>query len=99
MGEGSGIAVSCGVGRRCSSDPAVLWLWGRLVATVFFGPPALEPTHATGAALKRRKGERKKEMTVDINYFGFLSPRVRPSFTMKRGLELPPVDPGPFLPG
>ena len=27
---GSGIAVSCGVGRRRSSDPVLLWLWCRL---------------------------------------------------------------------
>ena len=29
-----GMAVSCGVGHRCSSDPASLWLWCRLAATV-----------------------------------------------------------------
>ena len=27
-----GVAVSCGVGCRCGSDPALLWLWRRLVA-------------------------------------------------------------------
>ena len=27
LGLRSGIALSCGVGRRCSSDPALLWLW------------------------------------------------------------------------
>ena len=26
------VAVSCGVGRRCGSDPILLWLWGRLAA-------------------------------------------------------------------
>ena len=26
--------VSCGVVHRCSSDPALLWLWCRPVATV-----------------------------------------------------------------
>ena len=25
--EGSGIAMSCGVGRRLGSDLALLWLW------------------------------------------------------------------------
>ena len=25
--KGSGIAVSCGVGCRCGSDHALLWLW------------------------------------------------------------------------
>ena len=27
--KGSSIAVSCGVGRRHSWDPALLWLWHR----------------------------------------------------------------------
>ena len=27
---GSGVAVSCGVGRRRGSDLALLWLWRRL---------------------------------------------------------------------
>ena len=27
VGQGSGVAVSCGVGRRCGSDPKLLWLW------------------------------------------------------------------------
>ena len=28
-----GLAMSCDVGHRCSSDPALLWLWHRLAAT------------------------------------------------------------------
>ena len=28
-----GVAVTCGVGHRCSSDPALLCLWCRLAAT------------------------------------------------------------------
>ena len=28
----SGIAMSCGVGQRCGSDPALLWLWCSLAA-------------------------------------------------------------------
>ena len=28
--SGSGIAVSCGIGRRHGSDPTLLWLWSRL---------------------------------------------------------------------
>ena len=27
-----GVAMSCGVGRRGCSDPALLWLWHRLAA-------------------------------------------------------------------
>ena len=30
--QGSGVAVSCGVGHRHGSDPALMWLWYRLAA-------------------------------------------------------------------
>ena len=33
VGSRSGVAVSYGVGHRRGSDPALLWLWCRLVAT------------------------------------------------------------------
>ena len=29
---GSGFALSCGVGRKCGSDPTLLWLWHRPVS-------------------------------------------------------------------
>ena len=44
--------MSCGVVRRCSSDPALLWLWCRLAAVAPIGPPAWESPYAMGAALK-----------------------------------------------
>ena len=31
--KGYSIAVSCGIGHRHSSDPVLLWLWCRQVAT------------------------------------------------------------------
>ena len=46
--------MSCGVGRRHSLDPALLWLWGRPTATAPIGPLAWEPLYAAGAALKRQ---------------------------------------------
>ena len=61
MGSGSGGAVSCGVGGRCSSDPALPWLWCRLEATAPIGLLAWEPPCAEGAALKRQKGKMKKK--------------------------------------
>ena len=44
--------MSCGVGRRCGSDPALLrlWLWHRPVATAPIQPLAWEPPYAAGAA-------------------------------------------------
>ena len=53
--KGAGIAVSCGVGRRCVSDPALLWLWRRLETIAPIRRLAWEPPHAVGAALKRQK--------------------------------------------
>ena len=65
VGWGSGVGVSCGVGCRCGSDPALLWLWYRLVATAPIRPLAWEPPYAAGAAqemAKRQKTKNKKEV-------------------------------------
>ena len=51
----SGIAVSCGLGCKCGSDPALLWLWCRPVATALIRPLAWYPPYAMGVALKRQK--------------------------------------------
>ena len=48
-------AVSCGEGRRCSSDPPLPWLWHRLAAIAPIRPLAWEPPSAARAALKRQK--------------------------------------------
>ena len=65
VGQGSGIAVSCGVGCRHGLDPALLWLWYRPTATAPITPLAGEPPYATGAALeKAKRPERKKEMQI-----------------------------------
>ena len=56
--------MSCGVGRRGGSDPALLWLWRSLAATAPIRPLAWEPPYATGAAqemAKRQKKKKKKE--------------------------------------
>ena len=55
VSEGSGVAVSCGVGRRCSSDPVLLWLWCRPAAVSPIHPLAWELPCALGVALKSRK--------------------------------------------
>ena len=44
------LPVSCGVGCRHGSDPALLWLWLRLVATAPIRPLAWEPPCAAGVA-------------------------------------------------
>ena len=52
VGQGSSVAVSCGVGLRCSSDPVLLWLCCRLAAAAPVPPLAWEPPYAVRAALK-----------------------------------------------
>ena len=51
--------MSCGVGSRHSSDPMLLWLWQRPVATAPIQPLAWEPPYVMGAALKRPKQTKK----------------------------------------
>ena len=47
--------VSCGVGRRCGSDPALSWLWRRPAATAPTRPLAWEPPYDAGTALEKTK--------------------------------------------
>ena len=62
MGQGSGVAVSCGVGRRHGLDLVLLWLWHRPAATAPIRPLAWEPPYAAGAALKKTKKIKKKKL-------------------------------------
>jgi len=55
VGEGSGEAVSCGVGCRHSLDLAWQWLWPRPAAVALILLLAWEPPYAAGAALKSNK--------------------------------------------
>ena len=52
--------MSCGVGRRCGSDPELLWLQCRPVATARIRPLAWEPPHAEGATLEKTKRQQTK---------------------------------------
>ena len=53
--------MSCGVGHRCDSDPAFLWLWRRPVAIAPNGPLAWEPQYAAGVAQEVAKRQKKKK--------------------------------------
>ena len=55
MGWGSAIATKCGVGRRRSLDPELLWLWRRPAAVALIQPLAWERLRATGVALNIKK--------------------------------------------
>ena len=62
----NGIAVSCGVGRRWGSDPALLWLWRRLAATAPVRLLSWEPPYAAAAALKRGVGNEKEFLGINM---------------------------------
>ena len=64
-----GIAMSCGVGRRSSSDPVLLWLWHRPAAIALIWPLAWGPPFATGMALKRQKQTNKQKIKKPRNKF------------------------------
>ena len=53
--------MSCGVGRRYSSDPALLWFWRRLAATAPIRPIAWEHPYTKGATLEKAKRQKKKK--------------------------------------
>ena len=50
MGQGSGVAMSCGIGCRRGSDPMWLWLWPASAGPI--PPLARELPFAVGVALK-----------------------------------------------
>ena len=53
--------MSCGKGHGHGSDPALLWLWCRPVATALIQPLAWELPYATDMALKSKKRKKKKK--------------------------------------
>ena len=53
--------MSSGVGCRRGSDPALLRLWRRPVATAPIQPLAWEPPYAAGAALEKAKRQKKRK--------------------------------------
>ena len=53
--------MSCGVGHRCSLDPALLWLWYRLVATALIRLLTWEPPYASGVALEKTKQQQQQQ--------------------------------------
>ena len=65
MGWGSGVAVSCSVGRRRDSDPTLLWLWQRPATVASILPLAWELPYAVSVALKnKQQNQNKKPPTV-----------------------------------
>ena len=57
--------MSCGVGCRHGSEPALLWLRHRPAAAAPVQPLAWELPYAAGATWKEKKKKREKERNVD----------------------------------
>ena len=53
--------LSRGVGRRCGSDPALLWLWLWPAAIAPIGPLAWQPPYAMGVAQEMAKWQKGKK--------------------------------------
>ena len=65
--------MSCGEGRRLSSDLMLLWLWCRPAAAALIRPLAGEPPCAVGVALKRQEKKKKVQLRIlkNVNIKGF----------------------------
>ena len=59
--------MSSGVGCTCDLDPALLWLWLRPAVTALIRSLAWKLPYATGAALKRPTGKKKKNQIKNFS--------------------------------
>ena len=90
--------MSCGVGCRRGSDPVLLWLWCRPVATAPIRSLAWEPPYAAGAALEKAK--KKTQKTKPTNNRNRIPPSLPelfmlpefPSFLSRVGIMLWDLD-------
>ena len=71
-GYGSSIAMSCGVGRKQGSHPALLWLWSRPAATTPIRPLPWEPTYASRCGPKKTKKKKKSMFHLSVHPIGAL---------------------------
>ena len=79
--------MSCGVGRRHSSDPVWLWLWCRPAATApestpslgtsvgrGFGPKKTKDKDKTKQTTKKTKGRETEIKNIWVNKIDYFSP-------------------------
>ena len=59
--------MSCGISRRRSLDPVLLWLWRRPVATAPIKLLAWEPPCAWREALEKAKRPKKKLFNLSVS--------------------------------
>ena len=66
--------MSCGVGCRCGSNPALLWLWCRLAAVAPIRPLARGPPYAASRALKSKKKKKQKKTPKNPEFLKMMKP-------------------------
>ena len=59
--------MSCGVGHRCGSDPALPWLCCRPAAIAPIRPLAWEPPCAAGSGPRKGKKDQKKKKVLFVS--------------------------------
>ena len=85
--------MSCDVGHRLGSDPALPWRWRKPAAGAPIHPLAWKVPCATGVALKRQKQEERKTEKLDslaAAPYSSLSPGNHQSLSVSR--DLPVLD-------
>ena len=85
-GEGSRVAMSCGVGRRCDSNLAWLWLWCRLAVAALIGCLAWELPYVAGAALKKMKKKKKEFFQKSLDFWHWVG--VKENFSSRGGVRI-----------
>ena len=65
--------MNFGVGHRCSSDPALLWLWCRPAAATPIQPLAWEIVYAADVALKSKKIHLFEIINILLHYKSYLA--------------------------
>ena len=87
MGRGSSIAVSCGVGHKCGSDPLLLllwlWLWHRLAAIAPTQALAWELPHALEKNKNKQIDLKNRQIWTDI----FPKKKYRRPMTHEKNVE------------
>jgi len=77
--------VSCAVGHRCGSDPALLWLWRRPVA---IAPIREQPKKWQKDQKKKKKKQPNSRLPIGIamlcGFLVILAVRVKTKTTFKR---------------
>ena len=67
--------MSCGVSHRGGLDPALIWLWRKLVATAPIIPLALETPYVMVAVLKKKKNNSQNGLLILL--LGLISSEIK----------------------